>query len=122
MDVATFGSTCSPASAQFVKNKNAAGYETTLPRAVEGIVKCHYVDDYVDSFETEEEAQQVSVDVRMIHSQGGFNIRDWRSNSARVLEDLGQNTNPEPRTLNLEATFNKERVLGVFWLPQEDVS
>lgn len=38
MDVATFGSTCSPASAQFVKNQNAEAFVNIFPRAVEGIV------------------------------------------------------------------------------------
>lgn len=41
MDVATFGSTCSPASAQFVKNQNAEAFVNIFPRAVEGIVDNH---------------------------------------------------------------------------------
>ncbi|XP_055604650.1 uncharacterized protein LOC129752888 [Uranotaenia lowii] len=120
MNVATFGATCSPAAAQFVKNKNAKEFERSYPRAVEGIVQRHYVDDYVDSFETLEEASAVSSQVRMIHAAGGFNIRGWRSNYKEVLESLGENAAQHPKTLDLESR-NYERVLGMHWLPEEDL-
>ncbi|XP_062538870.1 uncharacterized protein LOC134207165 [Armigeres subalbatus] len=42
MNVATFGSTCSPATAQFVKNKNANQFIHEYPRAVQGIIHNHY--------------------------------------------------------------------------------
>ncbi|XP_058825736.1 uncharacterized protein LOC131685801 [Topomyia yanbarensis] len=77
MDVATFGSTCSPCSAQFVKNLNAADFSEKYPEAVEAIVKRHYVDDYYDSVDTIEEAIQRASEVRYIHSCGGFRIRNW---------------------------------------------
>lgn len=56
MDVATFGSTCSPCSAQFVKNKNAEELAGQHPEAARAIVDNHYVDDYFDSANTIEEA------------------------------------------------------------------
>ncbi|XP_055613361.1 uncharacterized protein LOC129759847 [Uranotaenia lowii] len=120
MNVATFGATCSPAAAQFVKNKNAKEYETSYPRAVEGIIHRHYVDDYVDSFETLEEASTVSSQVRMIHAAGGFNIRGWRSNYEEVLLSLGEKATQDIKTLDLESR-NYERVLGMHWLPEEDL-
>lgn len=59
MQVATFGSTCSPASAQFVKNRNAQEFAEQYPRAALAIHENHYVDDYLDSFQTIQEAVQV---------------------------------------------------------------
>ncbi|XP_055591419.1 uncharacterized protein LOC129743409 [Uranotaenia lowii] len=120
MNVATFGATCSPAAAQFVKNKNAREFVDAYPRAVEGITEGHYVDDYADSFETIEEAARVSSEIRMIHAAGGFNIRGWRSNDPNVLVDLGDDTSQKPKTLDLESR-SYERVLGMHWLPAEDV-
>lgn len=46
------------------------------PRAAEGILHCHYDDDYLDSFGTEEEAKKVAADVRQIHRNGGFHLRN----------------------------------------------
>ncbi|XP_040164690.1 uncharacterized protein LOC120901052 [Anopheles arabiensis] len=63
VDVVTFGSACSPATAQYVKNQNAREHMEQFPRAVEGIIDRTYVDDFLDSFETEEEACQVSHDI-----------------------------------------------------------
>ncbi|XP_055604514.1 uncharacterized protein LOC129752769 [Uranotaenia lowii] len=120
MNVATFGATCSPAAAQFVKNKNAREFRNSYPRAVEGITQRHYVDDYADSFETSEEATRVSSEVRLIHAAGGFNIRGWRSNDTNVLVSLGESTAQQSKTLDLELR-SYERVLGMHWLPEEDV-
>lgn len=81
MEVATFGSTCSPASAQFVKNLNATEYADQFPRAAAAIHDNHYVDDYLDSFQTIEEAIQVVQEVQSVHAMGGFEIRNILSNS-----------------------------------------
>ncbi|XP_049286349.1 uncharacterized protein LOC125765367 [Anopheles funestus] len=56
MDVATFGATCSPCSAQFIKNLNALEFSEQYPDAARAIVEKHYVDDYYDSADTEAEA------------------------------------------------------------------
>ncbi|XP_058826961.1 uncharacterized protein LOC131686947 [Topomyia yanbarensis] len=118
MDVATFGSTCSPASAQFVKNKNAEEFREQYPRAVEGIVENHYVDDCLESFESAEEALRVSREMRMIHDEGGFELRSWHSNSAEVLNGLGETKSAETKTIVQGGGF--ERVLGLLWSTEAD--
>ncbi|XP_055589055.1 uncharacterized protein LOC129741356 [Uranotaenia lowii] len=55
MDVATFGSACSPCSAQFIKNLNAEEFKHLFPMATEAIIHGTYVDDFLDSRNTEEE-------------------------------------------------------------------
>ncbi|XP_073835298.1 uncharacterized protein isoform X2 [Musca autumnalis] len=85
-----FGATCSPTIAQYVKNMNANMFEKESPRAVEAIVNRHYVDDYVDCFQTEEEAAKVVKDVVRIHSVGGFELRNIISNSQRVIQACGE--------------------------------
>ncbi|XP_058827423.1 uncharacterized protein LOC131687359 [Topomyia yanbarensis] len=120
MDVATFGSTCSPCSAQFVKNLNAADFSEKYPEAVEAIVKRHYVDDYYDSVDTIEEAIQRASEVRYIHSCGGFRIRNWVSNSARFLEQIGERSVDSAVHFNWDKNTEYERVLGVVWDPVGD--
>ncbi|XP_040173683.1 uncharacterized protein LOC120906235 [Anopheles arabiensis] len=46
VDVVTFGSACSPATARYVKNRNAREHAEKYPRAVRGILTGTYVDDY----------------------------------------------------------------------------
>lgn len=77
MDVATFGSTCSPCSAQYVKNKNAEEWKHVYPEAATAIVENTYVDDYANSSDTVEEAVRVALEVREIHASTGFEIRNW---------------------------------------------
>lgn len=69
IDVVTFGAACSPSTAQYVKIRDAEDFAGKSPRADKFILKSHYVDDLLDSVDTEEEAIQLTEDVRS-HSQG----------------------------------------------------
>ncbi|XP_055623419.1 uncharacterized protein LOC129766842 [Toxorhynchites rutilus septentrionalis] len=120
MDVATFGSTSSPASAQFVKNKNAEEFADRFPRAVESIVKNHYVDDFLDSFENEEEAVRVSQETSFIHLHGGFELRNWLSNSAELLKEMKEEGPNDSKSFCLNSAEGTDRVLGMLWLTVND--
>ncbi|XP_062541149.1 uncharacterized protein LOC134209181 [Armigeres subalbatus] len=119
MDVAIFGATCSPASAQFVKNKNAKEFEDQYPRAVEGIVNNHYVDDSLESYSSVAEAIRVSEEMRMIHQNGGFELRNWLSNKEEVLRSLGETKPSVDKNIGPD---NKEfeRILGLLWMTKKD--
>lgn len=71
----TFGATCSPSSAQYVKNMNTIQFKNQYPQAVQAIVDNHYVDDYVKSFTNEDEAIETTRIVTKIHKHGGFVLR-----------------------------------------------
>ncbi|XP_053698696.1 uncharacterized protein LOC128745645 [Sabethes cyaneus] len=119
MDVATFGAACSPASAQYIKNLNASQHAEEFPDAAKAIICRHYVDDYLDSTDTVEEAVERAQKVRFVHAQAGFDIRNWISNSTTFLQALGENAvkNQIPLQMNEKAT---ERVLGIIWNPHQD--
>ncbi|XP_058986462.1 uncharacterized protein LOC101901826 [Musca domestica] len=68
MQVMTFGATCSPCSARFVLKMNALQNDQCNPRSIKAIIKHHYIDDYVDSFDSIEQAIQISLDIRRIHA------------------------------------------------------
>ncbi|XP_039439556.1 uncharacterized protein LOC120420555 [Culex pipiens pallens] len=121
MDVATFGATSSPCSAQFVKNLNADQCAEKFPEAAAAIIKRHYVDDYYDSVDTVEQAVQRAKEVKEVHSRGGFNIRNWVSNSATVLKALGEKSVDFTVDFNRDKGPEYERVLGIVWDPAEDV-
>ncbi|XP_053690919.1 uncharacterized protein LOC128739459 [Sabethes cyaneus] len=121
MDVATFGSKSSPCSAQFVKNKNAMEFAAEYPEAAAAIVEKHYVDDYFDSVDTIETAIERAKQVRFIHSKGGFEIRNWVSNSEAVLSSLGEPKAVQSIHFNRDKETGNERVLGIIWNPGQDV-
>lgn len=101
MTVMTFGSTCSPTSAQFVKNRNAQEFADRFPEAAEAIQRSHYVDDYVSSFQTSEAAQRITADVIDVHKRGGFDLRGVESNCPAVRARFGTVSDAN-RTVSLE--------------------
>ncbi|XP_055589770.1 uncharacterized protein LOC129741961 [Uranotaenia lowii] len=125
MDVATFGATCSPCIAQYVKNLNAMEHANEFPLAAEDIIKEHYMDDYLKSVDTPDEAVELVNQVKLIHSRGGFEIRNFASNSKEVLDRLGEVEDLQQKVLGVEpglCTVEKsERVLGIIRKPQTDV-
>ncbi|XP_058122779.1 uncharacterized protein LOC131293715 [Anopheles ziemanni] len=120
LQVMTFGAACSPSTAHYVKNVNAERFEATLPKAVECIKYEHYVDDMLASVETEQEAINLARDVQYIHSQGGFEIRNWLSNSTTVKILLNGNEN-NGVDIPVESEMTTEKVLGMWWNTATDV-
>ncbi|XP_055622225.1 uncharacterized protein LOC129765813 [Toxorhynchites rutilus septentrionalis] len=121
MDVGTFGSTCSPASAQYIINLNAKESAEEYPRAAAAIIDRHYVDDYLDSFETIQEAIDVVNEVKLVHSKGGFTLRRFLSNEIKVLQGIGEIAEEEFKSLDLERGEKTESVLGMKWIPRDDL-
>ena len=120
MNVLIFGASCAPCISQFVKNLNADKYTTKYPEAVRAIKNNHYVDDFLISTDTCNEAIKISNDVHYIHQQAGFNLRNWCSNSIEVLNNLNANKS-EYKCLNIANNLNEEKILGIYWKPLDDI-
>ncbi|XP_055527103.1 uncharacterized protein LOC129719731 [Wyeomyia smithii] len=120
INVAMFGATSSPCTAQFVKNKNALDYAELYPKAVDAIIRNHYVDDFLSSVNSVEEAVQLVRQVQLIHAAGGFEFGKILSSSQEVLDLLGETGTSDSKSLNLEKERVYERVLGVVWVPRAD--
>lgn len=120
VQVMTFGATCSPSSAQFVKNTNAQRFANRFPRAAEIIIEDHYVDDLLCSVETEEEALELIRQIRFIHGEAGFEIRGWMCNSNKITEAIEKNTDID-KNLNIDSKLATEKVLGMWWDTASDI-
>lgn len=116
MNVMIFGATSSPTSAIYILNKNAEEFIDTYPAAVDAIKRKHYVDDYLDSTDTVEAAQQLISDVTQIHRAGGFDIRGWVTSSLELREQL---PSVVPGRVKLDRS-ESERTLGMIWCPETD--
>lgn len=117
-----FGATSSPFVAQWVKNKNGEDFKKDHPEAYNSILFHHYVDDFIQSFATEEEAIRVSLDVKLVHQKGGFNLRNFVSNSSKVQEALSDESQKVMVNLDKDQSkINSQKVLGLFWDTENDV-
>lgn len=120
MNVMTFGATCSPSCAQFIKNENAERFRVSHPSVVE-VIKCnHYVDDWLQSVPSVDVAIKLAEEVKFVHSKGGFEIRNWTSNSKEVKTCL-QGISSEVKDLDLSSVYDGEKVLGMCWETTPDV-
>ncbi|XP_075158026.1 uncharacterized protein LOC142231296 [Haematobia irritans] len=118
MNALTFGVKCAPFIAHFVRDHNADKFSARYPRAVDCIKNNHYVDDMIDCGESEEEVANLAKQVSEIHASGGFQIRNWISNSPKVVEILNGNGSPP----NAKKVWgDTEKVLGMYWDSTNDV-
>lgn len=120
MNVMIFGAISSPYVAHEVKNRNAAEFQGLYLEACNAIVKKHYMDDYLDSLDTEEDAIKRIREVMHVHRKEGFDMRNIMTNSQEVRTAI----NPEYLApIGKGLTLLDEdytRVLGVNWTPETD--
>ncbi|XP_062713921.1 uncharacterized protein LOC134290744 [Aedes albopictus] len=119
MSVLPFGVSCAPCIAQYVKNINAKRFEKEHSAAVSAIVDEHYVDDMLTSVERKEDAVDLAINVKMIHAEAGFEMRNWISNCPEVLEAL-EEQQTEEKDLNMTDGVVTEKVLGMWWNTAND--
>ncbi|XP_037040000.1 uncharacterized protein LOC119077000 [Bradysia coprophila] len=120
MEVLTFGTNCSPSLAQHIKDKNASEFENEYPKAAAAIKQNHYVDDWLDSTHTVEDAICLAKQVKHVHQQGGFNLRKFISNSKEVLDALGDDSVQQAKNLDVNSTLGTQKILGMWWDAQRD--
>lgn len=86
MQVMTFGVSCCPCSAHFVKNLNAEKFIERYLEASQAIIISHYVNDFLDSDDINDEAICVKKEIRYIQSAASFYICNWASNDLQFTE------------------------------------
>ncbi|XP_074030342.1 uncharacterized protein [Leptinotarsa decemlineata] len=120
MKAMIFGAISSPSAAQFVKNKNAASFEDKYPGIVRAMEKQHYVDDYLDSCHTIDEAIDRIRNVIVVHKEANFDMVKWISNSNEVMQSIPENFRANSQVdVKLDSKM-LERVLGISWSPTTD--
>ncbi|XP_063622345.1 uncharacterized protein LOC134794456 [Cydia splendana] len=78
-------------------------------------------DDYIDSFADEASAIKMVRNINSIHSAGGFEMRNWTSNSVSVLNSLpNQTLGTAAVRFKVDQQQQGERTLGLIWYPADD--
>ncbi|XP_075264692.1 uncharacterized protein LOC142356781 [Convolutriloba macropyga] len=107
-----FGATCSPACAIFVLQKCANDNRQEHPKIFDSITKQFYMDDFIQTFSTEEEASNTATKLKHVLKTGGFNLTKFLSNNPAVLEKI-----PEEDRIGV---LKLQRILGQTWNPESD--
>ncbi|CAG7646871.1 unnamed protein product, partial [Allacma fusca] len=113
MEAMIFGAACSPSSALYVKDVNAAQYESEFPAIVEAIKSCMYMDDLLNGDDDAVKATQKIKDFVEVFRRGGMEICNWASSSKEVVKNIP----PELRAKGLKnfdtnSELAVERALG----------
>ncbi|XP_053960590.1 uncharacterized protein LOC128864857 [Anastrepha ludens] len=121
LNVLSFGASCSQCIAHYVRNLNASVHAAQNSQVACAIKNHHYVDDFIDSARTVDEAIKLAKNVRDVHSKCGFNMRNWSSNSPDVLAALNGDGEPQLKSFDCSKdVINFEKILGMYWEPKSD--
>ena len=106
----SFGDRPAAAIAAVALRKTAEIGEDQFPDASVTIKKNSYVDDIIDSFDTNEKATEMINQIDNVLTEGGFVIKNWRVSGQLSEEEMqvySVNSNNEKNT--------ESKVLGVIW-------
>ena len=115
MTVHIFGAVSSPTTCIYALNRTADDNRKQFPEAAASVRKAFYVDNYLDSFDTDDEVVQQARQLKSLLQLGGFNLTKWMSSKKDILSELKPFGLALP-TLDLDLDkLPIERTLGVLW-------
>ncbi|XP_052748152.1 uncharacterized protein LOC128200074 [Galleria mellonella] len=112
-----FGLRCSPYLAMRTVRQLAEDERTGYPRAADVATNELYMDDLATSVSTFKEGVVLSRELIALFKEGGFHLTKWASNSVDLLSAV-----PESNRTAINFSNNDSiKILGLKWLPSEDV-
>ena len=117
-----FGAKISPTCANIALKRVGLDNEEMYPIASKAIQNNFYMDDFIKSVETPEEAIEVFRQLRHLLSQHGFQLTKWISNSDEVCKAIPVDLKTIRNTKEVEVEPNTEGflVLGLQWTVTDD--
>ena len=122
MQRVTFGVTSSPYMAVRTLMQTATDFGQSYPQAQKHIRESFYVDDFLGGADTISEAVLLRKQITDILSQGGFNIKKWRSSSPDVLKSIplaALESIPDCKMLDSHSACYP-KALGLVWDSRKD--
>ncbi|KAL0203752.1 hypothetical protein M9458_001770, partial [Cirrhinus mrigala] len=115
--VLPFGTTCSPCCATFALQKHVIDHSQPGEDVRESIEKYFYVDNFLQSFSSEEDASAHAAKLQDLLATGGFDLRHWASNLPQVLDHIPREAKSSSLVLWLtqEHPDAQESALGLLW-------
>ena len=106
-----FGANCLPSCSIYVLNHFAKREQSTIPRRPRRVRKHFYMNDYIQSYATEEDACKAVLKTKRCLKTCGFRLAKMVSNSSLVLNQIS----PEFKDNQTDVV----RVFGVKWNPEK---
>jgi hypothetical protein len=115
MNVQVFGAVSSPTICAYALRTTAEDNSTEFSEVVNRVHECFYVDNYLDSFESEPDAVEVPGRVTELLRRGGFRLNQWISSSRIALAAIPTSERADP-LLDIDSDeLPSERTLGLLW-------
>ena len=117
-----FGAKSSPTCANYALKLLGLDNEKEYPIAAKAIQNNFYMDDFIKSVETPEEAIEIFKQLPPLLSQHGFELKKWISNNDAVTEAIPEDLKSISNTKQVEVEPNTEgsSVLGLQWIVSDD--
>ena len=117
-----FGAKSSPTCANYALTRVAIDNEDEFPIAAKAIQNNFYMDDFIKSVETPEEAINVFKQLQPLLSKHGFELKKWITNSDVVTNAIPEDLRSISNTKQVEVEPSKEgsSVLGLQWTITDD--
>jgi len=121
MTVHLFGKRDSPTVANYALKRSGWDESNNVScNIVEAIDQDFYMDDYLGSYDTEDEAVETAIKLMDCLSKSHFRLTKWISNSKTVMKSLPA-SELSKKVVNLDLSHLPiERTLGVTWDPNTD--
>lgn len=86
--VLPFGTTCSPCCTTFALQRHVKEHSSADEDVRLSVEQCFYVDNCLQSVPTPQEAKELVDKLRKLLPSGGFELRQWASNTPSVISHL----------------------------------
>ncbi|XP_067950495.1 uncharacterized protein [Watersipora subatra] len=96
--------------------KTASMFEVDYPRVAALLRRSTYVDDIIDSVESQGSAVKLACDTNAVLSKAGFRVKSWL-----LIGEKSPRVDPSEKLVSVESESEMTRVLGVLWDPFENV-
>ena len=121
MTVHIFGAVSSPTICVYALRRTAEDNAADFPNVYRCVLENFFVDNYLNSVETEETAAENAEELTALLARGGFPLTQWLSSSRAFLAKIPPEKRSQP-TLNLDIDeLPIERTLGIIWDAGRDV-
>lgn len=120
--VLPFGTTCDPSCATFALQTHVQKQTASEEDARLSVECCFYIDNSLQSFQSEDQATQLVNQLYTLLLEGEFELREWASNVPSVSETMPKDSRSESITLWItqQTAEPQEHIFGLLWQCKSD--